>query len=89
MPGESSRYSDALRTGRRRGLSSSPVKVKNFLHIVQTGSGAHTASYPLDSGSNSLKVNQPGREAAHSHPTSAEVRKMYVYKSISAYALMT
>jgi hypothetical protein len=31
-----------------RGWDSSPDKVKNFLHIVQTGSGTHPASYPMD-----------------------------------------
>jgi hypothetical protein len=25
----------------------SPVRVKNFLHIIQTGSGGHPASYPM------------------------------------------
>jgi hypothetical protein len=29
------------------GRSSSPGSVKNFLHVVQTGSGAHPASYPM------------------------------------------
>jgi hypothetical protein len=31
-------------------LSSSPGRVKNFLHAVQTGSGAHPASYPMGTG---------------------------------------
>jgi hypothetical protein len=30
---------------RSKGRSSSPGRVKNFLHVVQTGSGAHLASY--------------------------------------------
>jgi hypothetical protein len=45
-----SRYSDWLRAGQPRGLSSSPCKVKNFLHVLQTGSGVHPTSYPLGTG---------------------------------------
>jgi hypothetical protein len=33
-----------------RGRSSNPGSVKNFLHIVQTGSGAHPASYLMGTG---------------------------------------
>jgi hypothetical protein len=39
-------YSDWLRAGRPRGCSSSPARVKNFLHVIQTGSGVHPTSYP-------------------------------------------
>jgi hypothetical protein len=41
-----------LRAGRPRGRSSSPGRVKNFifLHVVQTGSGAHRASYRMCTG---------------------------------------
>jgi hypothetical protein len=42
-----SRYSDWLRAGRPRGRSSSPGRIKNFLQVVQTGSGDHPASYPM------------------------------------------
>jgi hypothetical protein len=38
-PGYRSRYSDWLGAGRLRGRSSSPGRVKNFLHVVQTSSG--------------------------------------------------
>jgi hypothetical protein len=34
----------------KRGQSSSPGRVKNFLHVAQTGSGAHPASFPMDIG---------------------------------------
>jgi hypothetical protein len=30
-----------------RGRNSSPGRLKNFLHVVKTGSGAHSASYPI------------------------------------------
>jgi hypothetical protein len=38
-PGYRSWYCDWLRAGRPRGRSSSPSRVKNFLHVVQIGSG--------------------------------------------------
>jgi hypothetical protein len=37
-------------SGRPNGRSSSPGRGKNFLHIVQTGSLAHPASYPMARG---------------------------------------
>jgi hypothetical protein len=37
-----------LGSPRNRSLSSGGVK--NFLHIIQTGSGAHPATYPVGSG---------------------------------------
>jgi len=44
-------------------------------HRVQTGSGAHPASYPMGMGGLfSPRVKQPGSEADHSHPPSAEVK---------------
>jgi hypothetical protein len=36
--------------GRPRGRGSSPSRVNNFLHVVNTGSGAHPASYTMDTG---------------------------------------
>jgi hypothetical protein len=36
----------------------------------------------------SPRVNRPGREADHSSPASAEVRKMWVYTSTAPCALM-
>jgi hypothetical protein len=43
-----------LWAGQRRGRSSSPGRVKNFLHVVQTGSGAHSDSFPMGTGAISL-----------------------------------
>jgi hypothetical protein len=60
-----------------RGRISSPNRVKNFLHIVQTGSGV------LSPG-----VKQQGSEADHSPPTSAKVKKMWMYTSTLPYAFM-
>jgi hypothetical protein len=38
------------RAGREKGRSSSPGMVKNFIRVVQTGSGAHPGSYPMGTG---------------------------------------
>jgi hypothetical protein len=55
----------------------SPGRAKNFLHVVQTGSGAHPAS-PIQWAPGALfpGVKQPGSEADHSSPSSADVKKM-------------
>jgi hypothetical protein len=47
-----SRYSDWLRAGRPRGQSSESRLGQefSFLHIVQTDSGAHPASYTMGTG---------------------------------------
>jgi hypothetical protein len=37
-------------TGRKRDWRSSRGRIRNFLHSVQTGSGAHPASYPMGTG---------------------------------------
>jgi len=41
---------------------------------IQTGSGAHPASYALVPGALFLGVKRPGHEADHSPPSSAEVK---------------
>jgi hypothetical protein len=53
-----------------------PAGAGNFSleHHIQTGSGAHPASYPTGSGSSFPGVKQPGREADHPPPSSAEVK---------------
>jgi hypothetical protein len=45
----------------------------SLLHRGQTGSGAHSASYPMGTGGDSRGIKRPGREANHS-PSSAEVK---------------
>jgi hypothetical protein len=54
---------------------------KNFLHVVETGSGAHPASNPMGTGGSFPGVKRQGREADHSPPTSATVNKMCIYTS--------
>jgi hypothetical protein len=44
-------------------------------HHVQTGSGAHAASYPVGTGALSLGVKQLGHEADHSPIYSAEAKE--------------
>jgi hypothetical protein len=60
----------------------------NILHVVQTGSGVHPNSYPMGTGGSFPGVMRPGREADHSPPTSAEVKKMWIYTSTPSYAFM-
>jgi hypothetical protein len=48
----------------------------SHLHIVQTGSGAHPAFYPMGTGG-----SFPGGEADHSPPTSSEIKNTGIYTS--------
>jgi hypothetical protein len=49
---------------------------------------AHPASYPMGTGSLSPAVKRQGREANHSPPSSAEVKKMWVYTFTPPHAFM-
>jgi hypothetical protein len=62
-----------VQNGRLRSRGWIPSGVRNYdlLHSIQTGSGAHPASYPMGTGG-----SLPGVKADHSPPTSAEVKKM-------------
>jgi hypothetical protein len=55
---------------------------------VQTGSGAHPASYPMGTGALTQGVKRPGSEADQSTPASAEVKKKWIYTSTPPYAFM-
>jgi len=55
---------------------------------VQTGSGAHPPSYPMDTGTLSPGVKRPGLEADHLPPSSAEVKNRWSYTSTPPYVLM-
>jgi hypothetical protein len=44
-----------------------------LLQSIQTGSGAHLASYPMGTWALSLGAKRPGRETDYSPPVSAEV----------------
>jgi hypothetical protein len=55
----------------------SPAEANNFSSnlCVHTGSGAHPASYPIGTGVPFPGGKaRPGRDANHSHPSSAEVK---------------
>jgi hypothetical protein len=69
-----SRYSAGLRAGGSR--VPFPAGAGNFSlhHRVQNGSGAHPASYPMDTRGSFPGGKAPGREADHSLPSSAEVK---------------
>jgi hypothetical protein len=73
--GDRGRYSAWLEVGRPRGGSSSPSRVKNFLHAIQTSFGTHLAPIKLVPGALSPGVKRPGHEADQSPPTSARSRK--------------
>jgi hypothetical protein len=62
--------------------------VFSLLHVVQTGSGVHPTSYPMGTGGSFPGVKRPGRESDHSPPTTAEVKKMWIYTSTPPYAFM-
>ncbi|PNF33386.1 hypothetical protein B7P43_G04172 [Cryptotermes secundus] len=53
-----------------------------LLHVVQTGSGAHSTSHPIGTGGSFPGVKRPERGADHSPATSAEVKKWGIYTSI-------
>jgi hypothetical protein len=52
-----------------------PAEARDFsiLDSVQTGSGAHPASYSMFTVTLAPEVKRPGREADHSPPPSADV----------------
>jgi hypothetical protein len=57
--------------------------------MVQTGPGVHPTSYPMGTGGFFPGgVKRSGREADHSPPASAEVKKMWIYTSTPPYAFM-
>jgi hypothetical protein len=84
-----SQYSDWLRDGGPKDRSSSPGKVKNFLFSTSRPVLGPTQP-PIQwvPGALSPGVKQPEREADHSPPTNAEVKKTWVCTSTPPYAFM-
>jgi hypothetical protein len=78
-----SQYSDWLLAGRPRGRSLSPGEVKNFYFSKSSRLALGSAQIPIQwvPGAFSLGVKRPGREVDHSPPTSADVKKMWIYTS--------
>jgi hypothetical protein len=69
-----------------------PAGVGSFSlrHRVQTGSGAHSVSYPMGKGVSS-GVKRPGREANHSHPSSVEVKEcveLYLHSPVCFHGVV-
>jgi hypothetical protein len=60
----------------------------SLLHVVQSGSGVHPNSYLMNTGALSPGIKRPVREADHSPPASAEIKKMWIYTSTPPYAYM-
>jgi hypothetical protein len=60
----------------------------SLLHVVQPGYRVYLTSYPWVPGALFLGVKQPVREDEHSPPTSAEVKKMWIYTSTTPYTFM-
>jgi hypothetical protein len=58
----------------------------SLLHVVQTGYGVHPISYPMGTAGSFPGVKRPGREADHLPPTSAEVKKTWIYTCAPPYA---
>jgi hypothetical protein len=89
-PGWRSRYSDWLQAGRPRGHSKSPGRVKNFLCFTSSRPALRPTQPPTQMVLAALSpgVKRPGREADHSTPTSAEVKKMCIYTSTPPYVFM-
>jgi hypothetical protein len=48
----------------------------------------HPASYPMGTGGFFPGVKRPGREADHSPPATAEIKKIWIYTSTPPYAFM-
>jgi hypothetical protein len=84
------RYSDWLRAGWPRGRSSSPGRVKNFLFSMSSIPAPGPTQPPIHwvQGALSPGVKRQGYEADHSPPTSAEVKKTWIYTSTPLYAFM-
>jgi hypothetical protein len=89
-PGERSRYGNWLRAGRPRGRSSSPGRVNNFLFSTATRPAPGPTQPPIQwvLGTHSPGVKRQGREADHSPPGSAEVKKIWIYISTPLYSFM-
>jgi hypothetical protein len=76
--------------GRLRSWSSSPGGSKNFHFSMSSRLTRRSTQPPIQcvTGALSPEVKRPGRDADHSPPTSAEVKKTWIYSSIPPYAFM-
>jgi hypothetical protein len=58
------------------------------LYVVQTGSGTRSASYPMGTVAPLPGVKRPGSDADHSFPSSADVKKTWIYTSTLPYVFV-
>jgi hypothetical protein len=84
------RYSDLLLARRPRGRGSIPDGGKNFHFSMSSRLALGPTQPPIQwvPGALSPGVKRPGREADHLPPTSAEVKKTWVYTSSPPYIFM-
>jgi hypothetical protein len=87
---EGSRDSDCLWDGRPRVRSSSLGRVKNFLFSKSSRPALGSNQPPIQQvpGDLSPWLKLPGREADHSPPASAEVKKMCICTFTPPHAFM-
>jgi hypothetical protein len=64
-----------------------PVQEQFFppLQLIQSDSGAHPVSYPMDTRTLSPGIKRPGGETDHSPPISAEVKTTWMYIPTPTY----
>jgi hypothetical protein len=88
--GERSRYSNWLRAERPRVWSSSTGRIKNFLFSVVSRSVLGPTQSPSQwiPGAFYPGTKRSGREADHSPQTSIEVKKTWIYISITSLGFM-
>jgi hypothetical protein len=72
----------------QRGGSSSPGRIKIFHFCISSRPGVHLTSYKMGTGDSFSGVKRQGREADHSSPTRAKVKKMWIYTSTPPYVFM-
>jgi hypothetical protein len=88
-----SQDSDWLQAGQSRNQSSSPGRVKNFLFFTSSRPTLGSTQPPIQRvpGALSLAMKQPGHEADHSPPASAEVKEnvdLYIHSPICLHGIV-
>jgi hypothetical protein len=85
-----SRYSDWLRVGLPRGRSSIPGRGNIFLHSTSFRQALEPTQPPIQWVLEAISpgVKRLGRKDDHSPPTSAEVKKRWIYTSTPPYFFM-
>jgi hypothetical protein len=87
---QSSRYSDWLRAGRPRGLSSRASRGKAFILSTSSRPALGITQLPIQWAAEALSpgVKRPGCEADQSPTTNAAIKKMWIYTSTPPYVFM-